>query len=1476
MDEQKINDLIRVMKDFVDTAKNSTASGGSSVNTDRVVAALAVLAAQLGKTTTSTVEAGKAEEDFIKATDEAAAAAKNLAAAAKAAAAAEAAAAEAAVKARKRASLSEAEKRKFDAEEKSKARAARNVEQTTSLATTLKNNRRITSSSKEVWEAARDMGGGLTQLNRAIYKQIDGNVAAAAGYELATSAASGLAKAFTGMAGSLFSGQRGAKVAGKALEDLVNPIAETAGTVGSLMVAVGGLGRKIPYLGTVIRLFGKAGARAAPQLLKAGGYALQAGAAFAKLGVSIEKKGLEQLDNLFNSFQELSKVGISTADGVNGVFDLMQDLGMTSGEVAKFNQLIGSSSQTLKLFGATATDGAKEFTKIAGGLYKGRLGQQLEMLGVSQEEMNQLTLINMGIQAKSGQLQKKSDEQKINSAAEFVKELDMAAQLTGSSRKAMAEAQAAAQADERFRAALVDARNKGDIQETNRLEKARKLAALVKESGDEKGATGILQLAASGGAMSTDAAIAAQQTYGVNEILASQGTVLDGVKELVKNGKISLESTAAVNKIIGNIPGLQTGVVGQADLLDRLQPAIEAAEKQGISLEQALKQQQEKREKTTDDKGNLNDTAKTVDAGRLQQSAALILDKSAKELTHASDIYLIASNTFKTSVDFIARMAKVKTDSSRVATTTKSEEEFKKQNAEYEDKQKFAEAVSRPSFIERILPYITGVDPNSWASGGYTGDGGKYEPAGVVHKGEYVLDAETTTALGLNKLPGLTQAGYATGGKVGANALDANFAGSGRQMPGIPGITGFSSESIKTSKELAESIPKFTKVTMPFTEALKQFTEVIKQTTKTDVREGEEARKGESMFDKMISFIANLFGSNAPGAGGGARAGGGGAPGAAAPQAAAAQEALAAHDHAHPHGEKGAAVDPEVAKQISAGFVNPLKNMVQTSGMIRNDGKTAHGGIDLGGKIGDAIMAPISGKITRVLEAGKGDGGFGNAVEIEDAATGMKHILAHMDKSMAKVGDTVQAGTQVGTLGNTGASTGPHLHHEIRDKSGAKIDPSQFYTGVKDTQGRPIAGVGAGFGTTPAGAAVGNPQAAQRGAVMGAPQMPKVPMVGNVQNNLGLMTKALQDQGITDPKMITATLASVMKETGGQITAEEDLGGYANTSNERIRSLFGARAGKKTDKELDTIKKDPRQFAELMYGKDSGMGLGNTEEGDAYKYRGRGAVQLTGKANYASASKDLFGDDRLVKDPELLKDPEMAAKTSAWFMKKNQGAMAKRMGMEGGPKDQTEANLLAASTIAGSVITPGKGYLGGENLNKVNAYSAQLGGGQIPVAAAPVAGAAPGAPTAVAGAAPGAPTAVAGAAPGAPVMAAAAPAQSPLESIMSAFLGPQLGGGIAGLFGGATAAPGGMAGPVLPGAAPVGGGTSDMVAAIKEQGQSTANAITTSIASLKDSIGTSGSAGTEGGQVPELLNQLIGAQRDQTAAINRLIQAQTA
>ncbi len=61
--------------------------------------------------------------------------------------------------------------------------------------------------------------------------------------------------------------------------------------------------------------------------------------------------------------------------------------------------------------------------------------------------------------------------------------------------------------------------------------------------------------------------------------------------------------------------------------------------------------------------------------------------------------------------------------------------------------------------------------------------------------------------------------------------------------------------------------------------------------------------------------------------------------------------------------------------------------------------------------------------------------------------------------------------------------------------------------------------------------------------------------------------------------------------------------------------------------------------------------LGNTDPGDGAKYKGRGYIHLTGKYNYAIASKAIYGDDRLVKDPSLVEKPEVAAKTAVWFWK---------------------------------------------------------------------------------------------------------------------------------------------------------------------------------------------------------------------------------
>lgn len=65
--------------------------------------------------------------------------------------------------------------------------------------------------------------------------------------------------------------------------------------------------------------------------------------------------------------------------------------------------------------------------------------------------------------------------------------------------------------------------------------------------------------------------------------------------------------------------------------------------------------------------------------------------------------------------------------------------------------------------------------------------------------------------------------------------------------------------------------------------------------------------------------------------------------------------------------------------------------------------------------------------------------------------------------------------------------------------------------------------------------------------------------------------------------------------------------------------------------------------------------LGNTEPGDGPRFRGRGAIQLTGRTNYARASRALFPNDptKLLREPELVEDPSLAFRVSAWFWSTN-------------------------------------------------------------------------------------------------------------------------------------------------------------------------------------------------------------------------------
>ena len=97
------------------------------------------------------------------------------------------------------------------------------------------------------------------------------------------------------------------------------------------------------------------------------------------------------------------------------------------------------------------------------------------------------------------------------------------------------------------------------------------------------------------------------------------------------------------------------------------------------------------------------------------------------------------------------------------------------------------------------------------------------------------------------------------------------------------------------------------------------------------------------------------------------------------------------------------------------------------SGRISQGYGNGHYAIDIMGWTGRPIAAADSGF---VVQCGWDNSGYGNVIVI-DHGGGVLTRYAHLDKFSVKAGDSVKQGDQIGLMGTTGRSTGPHLHFEI-------------------------------------------------------------------------------------------------------------------------------------------------------------------------------------------------------------------------------------------------------------------------------------------------------------------------------------------------------------------------------------------------------------------------------------------------------------
>ena len=157
-----------------------------------------------------------------------------------------------------------------------------------------------------------------------------------------------------------------------------------------------------------------------------------------------------------------------------------------------------------------------------------------------------------------------------------------------------------------------------------------------------------------------------------------------------------------------------------------------------------------------------------------------------------------------------------------------------------------------------------------------------------------------------------------------------------------------------------------------------------------------------------------------------------------------------------------------------------------------------HDGIDIAAPIGTPVQATSPGKVIQASFEPRGFSGYGNIVVIESLSANGEKIYtkyAHLSAFDVKVGDTVDQGGKIGKIGNTGRSSGPHLHYEMRKSDpvvGKVIDPKKLSL---------ISPMDSALKQAPGASATAGLKGQRQVASPAAAQQPNAPQQNNNQNN---------------------------------------------------------------------------------------------------------------------------------------------------------------------------------------------------------------------------------------------------------------------------------------------------------------------------------------------------------------------------------------
>lgn len=124
-------------------------------------------------------------------------------------------------------------------------------------------------------------------------------------------------------------------------------------------------------------------------------------------------------------------------------------------------------------------------------------------------------------------------------------------------------------------------------------------------------------------------------------------------------------------------------------------------------------------------------------------------------------------------------------------------------------------------------------------------------------------------------------------------------------------------------------------------------------------------------------------------------------------------------------------------------FVWPIEGLKVTSRLGQRWGMV-HTGLDIAAPRGTLVLAALDGEVVSARRAG----GYGITVVIRHDSE-FTTLYAHLHRALVKKGDKVRKGQAIALCGNTGKSTGPHLHFEVRSMD-IPLDPEMFLPPFKD------------------------------------------------------------------------------------------------------------------------------------------------------------------------------------------------------------------------------------------------------------------------------------------------------------------------------------------------------------------------------------------------------------------------------------------